>query len=109
MFFQRKTKLGLGLSALMSLVVSGCSDPELELGEKIYIGTCKACHAGGINGAPILGNNKMWAKRAPQGIETLVDHASKGYGLMPAKGGNTDLTQPEMTAAVKFMLSQLEE
>jgi len=106
---QRKNYLGLGLTAVLVGFLSGCSDPELELGERVYTGTCKACHAGGINGAPILGNNKMWSKRAPQGLPTLVEHASNGYGLMPAKGGNTDLTEAEMTAAIKFMLSQLEK
>ncbi|MFC3150772.1 c-type cytochrome [Litoribrevibacter euphylliae] len=105
---QRRTVGRLGLVCLTTLVLTACGNPELELGEQIYTGTCKACHAGGINGAPILGNNKMWSKRAPQGIPTLVEHASNGYGLMPAKGGNTSLNEQEITAAVKFMLSQLE-
>lgn len=109
MNFFRKTTLGLGSVVLLSGVLSGCGNAELELGERVYTGTCKACHAGGINGAPILGNNKMWSKRAPQGLPTLVEHASNGYGLMPAKGGNTDLTEAEITAAIKFMLSQLEK
>jgi len=109
MNFFRKTTLGLGSVVLLSGVLSGCGNAELELGEQVYTGTCKACHAGGINGAPILGNNKMWSKRAPQGLPTLVEHASNGYGLMPAKGGNTDLTEAEITAAIKFMLSQLEK
>lgn len=98
----------LGLISLGLMMLMGCSNPELKLGEQVYTGTCKACHAGGINGAPILGNTKMWSKRAPQGVPVLVEHASNGYGLMPAKGGNTDLTQQEITAAVKFMLSRLE-
>ena len=107
--FQRNMKLRLGLVTVLLGLMSGCSDPELEHGETVYIGTCKACHAGGINGAPILGNNKMWAKRAPQGLPVLVEHASNGYGLMPAKGGNTSLTEQDLTAAIKYMLSQLEK
>ena len=106
---RQKNFLGLVLTTVIVAFLSGCSDPELELGEQIYTGTCKACHAGGINGAPILGNNKMWAKRVPQGIPVLVEHASNGYGLMPAKGGNISLTEPEITAAIKFMLSRLEQ
>jgi cytochrome c5 len=50
----------------------------------------------------------MWAKRLPQGIPVLVEHASNGYGLMPAKGGNMALTEQEMTAAVTFMVSQVQ-
>jgi cytochrome c5 len=91
------------------LMLTACGDPQLKLGEEVYSGTCIACHAQGINGAPILGNKKMWAKRAPQGEEVLLEHASQGYGLMPAKGGNTDLTDDEVAAAIKYMLSQLEK
>lgn len=91
------------------LVLSACSDPQLKLGEQVYSGTCIACHAQGINGAPILGNNKMWSKRVGQGEATLVEHAKNGYGLMPAKGGNTDLTEEDIAAGVKFMLSKLEK
>jgi cytochrome c5 len=91
------------------LTLTACGDPQLKLGEEIYNGTCIACHAQGINGAPILGNKKMWAKRAPQGEEVLLEHATQGYGLMPAKGGNTDLTDDEVAAGIKYMLSQLEK
>jgi cytochrome c5 len=91
------------------LTLAACGDPQLKLGEEVYNGTCIACHAQGINGAPILGNNKMWGKRVGQGEAILLEHATQGYGLMPAKGGNTDLTDEEVAAGIKFMLSKLEE
>lgn len=81
--------------------------PVLSQGEVVFKGTCKVCHAQGINGAPILGNANMWQERVKQGIPTLVEHASNGYGLMPAKGGNTKLTTEEITAAVTYMVEQL--
>lgn len=84
-------------------------DPLLVKGEAIYKGTCKVCHAQAINGAPIPGNSKMWGPRAEQGIDTLVQHASEGFGLMPAKGGNEALTQEDLKAAITFMLSKLED
>ena len=95
--------------ALAIVVVSGLSACEKEpsLGEVTYLGTCKTCHANGLNGAPIFGNKKMWSKRTGQGIPTLVEHASNGYGLMPAKGGNEALTTEEITAAVEYMVSQV--
>jgi cytochrome c5 len=105
--FSRSLKKMSVIGAVLTL--TACGDPQLKLGEEIYNGTCIACHAQGINGAPILGNNKMWAKRAPQGEEVLLEHASQGYGLMPAKGGNTDLSDEEVAAAIKYMLSQLEK
>ena len=103
------------LTIVLSAVVLGaCSkqapepDPVLVKGKAIYTGTCKACHAQAINGAPIPGNQKMWGPRAKQGLEVLVKHASEGYGLMPARGGNDALTQEDLEAAITFMLSQLD-
>jgi cytochrome c5 len=108
--FRRLQMKAISLIGLVSVFacLSGCGDKTLALGEEVYKGTCIACHAQGINGAPILGNQKMWGKRLPQGIPVLVEHASNGYGLMPAKGGNTDLTKEQMTAAVTYMVSQVQ-
>ncbi|MBR9804907.1 cytochrome c5 family protein [bacterium] len=75
-----------------------------SIGETVFKRTCKVCHSQGINGAPIYGNAAMWSERITQGIPTLVEHASNGYGLMPAKGGNTALTEEEITAAVTYMV-----
>lgn len=108
-------KKALAPSFLVVMSMSGltaCTSEEqklIERGGVIYTGTCKVCHAQAINGAPILGNKKMWSKRTGQGIDVLVQHASEGYGLMPAKGGNTDLTSDDLRAAISFMLSKLEE
>lgn len=107
--FSGRASIGVVMAALM---LSGCEselDKSIAAGEEIYNGTCKVCHAQGINGAPILGNKKMWSKRAPQGIDTLVAHASEGFGLMPAKGGNESLTETDLRNAITFMLSRLEQ
>ncbi len=87
---------------------SSSSTQAASKGEELYTKNCKVCHAQGINGAPILGNQKMWAPRASQDITTLVQHASEGFGLMPAKGGNTELTDDDLQLIIEFMLSALE-
>lgn len=103
---------------LVSFLVTGCNSddattsslsPELEKGKQIVEGRCFACHAQSINGAPIVGNKKMWQKRATQGKTVLVEHAINGFGLMPAKGGFTDLSDEEISYAVGYMLSQVEQ
>ncbi len=68
---------------------------------------CKVCHAQGINGAPIIGNKKMWGPRLDKGIEALANNAASGIGLMPAKGGKTDLTDEQIRQAVAYMLEQV--
>ena len=96
------------------VLLSGCSndsgDPKVDLtaGEQLYTKNCKVCHAQGINGAPIVGNKKMWGPRAEQGIDVLVQHATEGFGLMPAKGGKTHLTEDDLRTIISYMLSQIE-
>ncbi len=75
-------------------------------GELIVKENCKVCHAQGINGAPILGNKKMWSSRLPKGVETLARNAISGVGLMPPKGGKTELSDDEVLLAVEYMVSK---
>lgn len=100
----------------ISLLVA-CSDevtekkpsPELLLGKELYTKNCKVCHAQGLNGAPIVGNHKMWDERASQGLAILKEHAVNGFGLMPAKGGKTHLSDQEIELVIRYMLSELEK
>ena len=73
-------------------------------GEGIYGNVCSACHESGAAGAPIRGDEEAWAERAEQGFATLLDHAINGIGAMPAKGGNPNLSDEEVEAAVAYMV-----
>jgi c(7)-type cytochrome triheme protein len=75
-------------------------------GKAIYDSTCGACHATGAAGAPKTGDAVAWAPRIKAGQAALVASATKGKGAMPAKGGNAKLTDAEMQAAVKYIVSQ---
>lgn len=103
-------KIEAALVLLFVFAIAACSPspPEPGVGEQVVKSTCMACHASGLNGAPIIGNKKMWAKRLPQGTPVLVEHATQGFGLMPAKGGNTDLTDEQIEKAVGYLVSQVE-
>jgi len=74
-------------------------------GDKIVKANCAMCHAGGLMGAPKIGDNDQWAPRIAQGKEILVKNAINGIRMMPAKGGNTKLTDEEVTAAVVVMVN----
>ena len=93
-------------SSVDGSIPAGQAPPSAQPGEPLVKANCRVCHASGINGAPIIGNDRMWAPRIRQGEETLVKHATEGYGLMPARGGST-LTDEQMAQAVSYMLSQL--
>lgn len=76
-------------------------------GKAVYEQACAACHGMGIAGAPKVGDKAAWTARNAQGMETLVSHAINGYqgndGVMPAKGGRTDLSDEAVSNAVAFM------
>jgi len=72
-------------------------------GKKVYDTTCTVCHGAGVAGAPKFGDKAAWAPRLATGIDTLVKTALAGKGAMPAKGGNTALSDAEVRAAVEYM------
>ncbi len=75
-------------------------------GEEVVKSVCAACHAAGALGSPKIGDKSAWEPRISQGYETLVKHAIAGIRAMPARGGNPDLTDLEVSRAVAYMANQ---
>jgi cytochrome c5 len=73
-------------------------------GKAVFDQTCAVCHGAGIAGAPKAGDKEAWAPRLKQGIDTLHQSALHGKGAMPAKGGNTSLSDADVQAAVDYMV-----
>ena len=77
-------------------------------GKKVYDTVCMVCHTTGAAGAPKLGDKAAWSSRVAQGMDVLHQHALKGFmggaGMMPPKGGRTDLSDEEVMAAVDYMV-----
>lgn len=85
----------------------GSADPNKPReGKMIYEGVCHTCHAAGLLGAPKFGDKGAWGPRIAKGTATLHQHALQGFNAMPAKGGNADLLDVEVTNAVDYMVSQ---
>ena len=78
-------------------------------GETVYNQACVACHGAGIAGAPKFGDKAAWAPRIAQGMDTLHTHALQGFqgknGLMPPKGGRTDLSDQSVMNAVDYIVA----
>jgi cytochrome c5 len=76
-------------------------------GEQVYGTTCIACHGAGVAGAPKFGDKGAWAPRLGQGLAVLHKHALEGFqgkaGVMPPKGGRTDLADQSILNAVDYM------
>jgi cytochrome c5 len=108
--FCQKRLIALAVS-LLTLSACGKSSeneeaPQISAGEALVNANCKVCHAQGINGAPIIGNSKMWSGRLEKGLPALTQNAINGVGLMPARGGST-LSDDEIAEAVSFMVSKI--
>jgi cytochrome c5 len=85
--------------------------PDLQAGKALVEANCVVCHKPGINGAPIIGNPKMWQRRIAQGQDVLVQHAIDGYNydMMPPRGGNPELSDNDIRLAVAYLVSQVKD
>jgi len=79
-------------------------------GKEVFEQVCSTCHGQGIAGAPKAGDKAAWAARIAEGKATLYTHALQGYtggpggGVMPPKGGRTDLSDDLVKQGVDYMV-----
>jgi len=100
------------IKAVSTVALADTSAPKGVLtGEQVFEQVCKTCHEAGIAGAPKVGDKAAWSARIAQGEKTVLQHAIAGFqgktGVMPAKGGNADLTDVEVERAVVFMANKV--
>lgn len=74
-------------------------------GDQVVAKVCGACHASGVLNAPKVGDAAEWNKRlgAEGGLDGLVAAAIKGKNAMPPRGGDPDLSDDEIKAAVSIL------
>lgn len=86
---------------------SAAAQADPNLGQNVYQQACATCHKGGLAGAPVVGDAGQWKARIAQGMDVLVEHAVNGFqgstGYMPPKGGQVQLSDEEVAAAVRYM------
>lgn len=91
----------LALAAGLGLSITGHAADKK--GDAVYKAACAACHATGAAGAPKLGDKTAWGKRNEQGLPVLIKAAIKGKKAMPAKGGQSALSDMEVARAVVYL------
>lgn len=74
-------------------------------GKQVVDAVCVSCHADGKDGAPKIGDQAEWSKRASKGLSKLTQNAITGVRNMPAHGGQANLSDVEMSRAVAYMVS----
>ena len=81
----------------------------LYKGRTVWLTNCQACHGDGTADAPRPSRYDEWVGRIAQQRQALYRHAIDGfigadYAIMPPRGGNDELTDAEVKAAVDYML-----
>jgi cytochrome c5 len=82
------------------------SQIDPSLGKDVYESVCASCHNAGIAGAIKLSDKATWKKHIHHGIDHMVESVIKGKGAMPARGGDPNLTDEEIKAAVNYIVEQ---
>ncbi len=85
------------------------ADDAGDHGRTVWLGTCRNCHEEGFADAPPVGDRAAWAPRVAKGKPVLYAHALQGFfgpagQMMPPRGGNPDLSDDDVRAAVDYML-----
>jgi len=75
-------------------------------GQLIYEANCGGCHDTGVAGAPKLGDTEIWQRHAGHGAQHLMEAVLTGKGSMPPRGGNADLSNKDIEAAINFILEK---
>jgi cytochrome c5 len=88
-------------------------EPTLKLGRQVWLGTCEACHANSMSEAPQARNPAAWEPRIAKGRDVLYSHALNGFTgkngeEMPPRGGNSNLSDGDVKAALEYMLKLVE-
>ena len=105
-----KKLITLTIIVILVLVTVPSVFADAARGQGVYMNFCAPCHASGIAGAPKVGDKPAWSERSTKDADVLISNAINGYqgksGFMPARGGNSALTDEEVSSAVMYMLEQ---
>ena len=96
----------LTVTAIFASLFMAASGAAVADGAATYKQACVACHMTGAAGAPKLEDKAAWAPRIALGKDALYTSVLKGKGAMPPKGGQMQLSDDEIKAAVDYMVSQ---
>lgn len=102
---RRSLSLKICVALLAAAGSIGISQAVERSGKEVVDAVCAGCHATGKDGAPKIGDQAEWSKRASHGLSNLTKNAITGVRKMPAHGGQAQLSDVEMSRAVAYMVS----
>ena len=105
----RHARAGIVTGYLVALVWGGTiaagAEPAglSERQQRLFAGSCAACHVTPGLGAPVLGVDADWAPRRERGFEALVATTVEGSRHMPALGTCGACDEADFRALVAFL------
>ena len=97
---------------ILMLFAMGYALPGAGDAKEQYETLCSACHGFGVADAPRLGIADDWTPRLSKGREALYRNAIEGFagntGVMPPKGGFTELSDEQVREIVDFMVESVQ-
>ena len=99
-------RLALRVFLFSVSVLCYTSPVSAQQGKAVYDKSCALCHAAGVAGAPKFGNSGDWGPRIARGAAALYTSALNGTPKgMPPRGGNAELKDADVKAAVDYMMA----
>lgn len=76
---------------------------SLSRGGQVFESYCAKCHLTPDGDAPQLDDEDDWDNRASEWRSLLKDHVKSGFLRMPAKGGQTELSDADIDDVLYYM------
>ncbi|MEM6707324.1 MAG: c-type cytochrome [Pseudomonadota bacterium] len=105
---RRRVVVAALLAPLWALVAGceGVGEAHDGPGGQTYLRYCYSCHAGGIAGAPRVGDVDAWSERASAGLDHLLARTIAGIEPgMPPRGACRECSDDQLAAAIEHMLA----
>ena len=89
-------------------------DDHLSAGRSVWMSTCRSCHLVGVNDVLGVAQFDQWDQRLAKGREALYRSVllgttgPDGAVTMPPRGGNLQLSDAQLQAAVDYTLAAVE-
>lgn len=90
--------------AMMATLTSTSLAQELTARQTtLMLNNCVQCHTKPILGAPLIGDQKAWAKVLKKGEDTVLKNVVQGFGSMPPLGYCSTCDEADFRALIKTM------
>lgn len=98
-----KPKLFGSIAVALLLSASHASAQESQHGREVFLRNCAVCHT---SLSPRIGDEKAWAPFVALDENALVAAVVNGGGSMAPRAGRPDLSDSDIRAALRYILSR---